>query len=41
MRDFPTEGKITNFKTLTIRKKVDLSLITTVQAFIIEQLNII
>ena len=41
MRDLSIERKITIFKTLADSKKVYLGLITSVPAFIIEQLNII
>ena len=41
MRDLSIEGKITIFKTLAFSKIVLLNLITSVAAFIIEQLNII
>ena len=41
MRDLSIEGKITTFKTLAFSKIVLLNLITSVAAFIIEQLNII
>ena len=41
MRDLSIERKITIFKTLADSKKVYLGLVTSVPAFIIEQLNII